>query len=81
MVYLDPEQHRALRTEAAREGISMAELLRRLVARHLEQRRGSRPVAQDAYLRIVALGASGRRDISERHDTYLVGALRRDRAR
>jgi hypothetical protein len=81
MIYLDVEQHRALRTEAVREGVSMAEVLRRLVGRYLDERRGSGRVPPKAYLRLVGLGASGRSDISERHDAYLTRALRRDRAR
>lgn len=81
MIYLDPEHHRALRAEAAREGVSMAELLRRLVGRYLAERRGSARVPAEAYLRLVGLGRSGRSDISERHDAYLAEALRRERAR
>jgi hypothetical protein len=80
MIYLEPEQHRALRAEAAQEGVSMAELLRRLIAHHLEDRRGTRPVPRDAYLRIVGVGASGRGDVSARHDAYLPDAIRRDSA-
>lgn len=81
MIYLEQDHHRALRTEAAREGISMAELLRRLIGRHLSDRSGSGHVPAEAYLRLVGLGRSGRSDISERHDAYLAGALRRERAR
>ncbi len=81
MIYLDPEQHRALRADAAREGISMAELLRRLISRYLDERRGSGRASPEAYLKMVGLGASGRADISARHDAYLAGALRRERTR
>ncbi len=81
MIYLETEQHRALRAEAAEQRISMAELLRRLVRNHLEGRRLSPRVPQDAYLKLVALGASGNPDISERHDAYVAEALRRDRSR
>lgn len=81
MIYLDREHHQALRTEAALEGISMAELLRRIVRGHLNGRRGPQPVPREAYLKIIGLGASGRSDISERHDAYLAEALRRDHTR
>lgn len=81
MIYLDQEHHRALRTEAAREGVSMAELIRRLVGHYLAERRGLGRVAAEAYLKLVGLGRSGRSDISGRHDAYVAEALRRERAR
>lgn len=81
MVYLDTEQHRALRIEAAREGVSMAALLRRIVGRYIDERRGTPKVPHDTYMKIVGLGSSGRTDVSERHDAYLVRALRRERPR
>ena len=80
MVYLDPAQHRALKAEARRLGISLAELMRRLVSEHLEKREGLPAVPKSAYLKIIGLGASGRGDISERHDAYLAEALRREHA-
>jgi len=81
MVYLDAEELRALRAEAKATGISLAEVLRRLVKEHLEQRGAAPPAPPEAYLKIVALGSSGRQDISERHDTYLAEALHREHAR
>ncbi len=81
MIYLDPEQHRALRKEAASQGISMAELLRRVVRRHLDGRGMSVTVPPDAYLKIVALGSSDHTDVSERHDSYLAEALTREHSR
>lgn len=81
MVYLDAQELRALRAEAKAKGISLAEALRRLVKEHLEQRPGPPPAPPEAYLKIVALGSSGRQDISQRHDTYLAEALRREHAR
>ena len=82
MAYLDKDQHRALRAEAAREGVSMAELLRRVVRKYLEDRIGGAPrVPRGAYLKLVALGTSGYTDVAERHDAYLAGALRDERPR
>lgn len=81
MVYLDAQQLADLRAEAGAQGISLAELMRRLVKQHLAE--GAVPLAvipPESYLKIVALGASGRQDISERHDTYLAEALRREHA-
>jgi hypothetical protein len=81
MVYLDSEELQALRMEAAKSGISLAELMRRLVGSYLEKGRSKSAAPPRAYLKIVALGSSGRRDISERHDQYLAEALRREHAR
>lgn len=80
MVYLDPEQLQALKAEARARRIFLAELMRRLVKQHLEECQGLPAVPPEAYLRIVALGSSGRQDISDRHDTYLGEALRREHA-
>lgn len=71
MVYLDADQLKALRVEARARGISLAELLRRIVGKHLGQRQWVPPGPSKAYLRIVGLGSSGQHDISERHDGYL----------
>lgn len=81
MVYLDHEQLQALRAEARVQRIPLAELMRRLVQQHLDGRQGAPPPSPDAYLKIVALGSSGRRDVSERHDQYLGEALHREHAR
>jgi predicted transcriptional regulator len=76
-VYLSPEQHRRLAEQAAREGVSLAALVRRAVAEYLDRREFRPPAARDAYLRIVGLGSSGQSDVAERHDHYLAEALSR----
>ena len=81
MVYLDPQQLKALKASARAEGVSLAALMRRLVTQHLEQRQPLPPVPPGAYPKLVALGSSGRSDISERHDAYLAQALQREHAR
>ena len=81
MVYLDPQQLQSLKAKARTEGVSLAALMRRLVTRHLDECQGLPPVPPAAYARIVALGSSGRSDISERHDSYLAQALQREHAR
>lgn len=81
MVYLEREQLRALKTEAHEEGISLAELIRRIVRAHIGKRDALAPPARDTFLRIVALGRSGCRDVSERHDEYLGGILRDEHSR
>lgn len=81
MVYLDLEQHKALKAGAHAEGISLAELVRRLVKNHLDKHEPIRPVPLAAYAKMVALGSSGRQDVSERHDTHLAQALWREHDR
>lgn len=74
-IYLYPEQHRALLNEAAQKGISLAELVRQIVTEHLERQGKSPTVPKEVFLRIVGMGTSGKKDISERHDYYLAEAL------
>jgi hypothetical protein len=80
MVYLDAGQLQALRAEAKAYGISLAELMRRLVSEHLEARKVSASSPREAYLQIIGLGSSGRNDIADRHDAFLAEALRREHA-
>jgi hypothetical protein len=72
-IYLEPEQHRLLKREAAEKGVSLAELLRQLASAHLR-----RDPSKCDYARIVGLGKSGQTDGSELHDTYLAQAIRAD---
>jgi hypothetical protein len=81
MVYLEREQLKALRARARAQRISLAELMRRLVAHHLREADIAPPVPTSAYEKLVALGASGRADVGDRHDAHLAEALRRDHAR
>ena len=81
MVYLEPREHKALKARARAEGISLAALIRRLVSEHLAEGPTVPQLAPDAYERMIALGSSGRDDVSEEHDAHLGRALRRDHAR
>ena len=72
-VQLTPEQHRRLRALAHREGVSVAELIRRGVDRLLDV---ESPDRQQLYARAAELvGAfvdgQGASDLAERHDAYL----------
>lgn len=80
-VYITPSQHRSLKKEAAREGVSMTEVLRRIIDLHLKGRRGLAAFPKESVMAFVGLGKSGRRDTSEHHDqaldeAYRGGALR-----
>lgn len=81
MVYLEPDQHRALKARARAEGISLAELMRRLARAHLARSRGLPAVPPGVYRNLVGLGASGRPDIGDNHDAELARALRAKHAR
>ncbi|WP_404980602.1 ribbon-helix-helix domain-containing protein [Carboxydichorda subterranea] len=76
-VYLDPLEHEALKRRAAEEGVSMSQLLRRLVRQQLGLRGATRAGA-DRLMRLVGIGASGWPDVSERHDDHLAEALGRE---
>jgi hypothetical protein len=64
-VYLEPSQERALRELAAREHVSLAELIRRSVDRYLAE---AIPPEQDPSLGLIGLGHGGPPDLSLRHD-------------
>lgn len=69
-IYLEPEQHRLLKREAEAKGVSLAELVRQLATDHLYKK-----PHRDDFTRIVGLGRSGARDVSENHDRYLGEAV------
>ena len=75
-VYLPASNHRAVRDEARRAGVSMTELVRRIVQQHLTGRGGVTVFRKDAVLSFVGLGRSGRARVSERHDEALDKAFR-----
>jgi hypothetical protein len=66
-IYLDPEVHQHLKERAKAEGISLFELIRRMAKDYLRKE-----AAPKDYLTIVGLGQSGKTDIAEKHDEYLV---------
>lgn len=69
-VYLEVEQHRLLKREAEAKGVSLAELMRELASDHLYKK----PQRED-FTRIVGLGKSGARDVSEDHDRHIGEAI------
>ena len=81
MIYLDAEDHQRLRREAHSLGISLAELLRRLVRGYLQQGGNLPAPNSDALQAIVALGSSGIEDISDHHDRYIGEALANEHSR
>lgn len=43
-IYIEPESDKALEAEAAREGVSKASIIRRLVAEHVREAHGGDPI-------------------------------------
>jgi hypothetical protein len=80
-VYLTKEQHRALTEEAKKEGVSMTERLRRILAAHFEGKRGITGFSKEDVLAFIGLGESGTMDASEHHDAMVDEALRDDAVR
>lgn len=72
-IYLEPEQHSLLKREAERRGISLSELIRRLIGQHFETNHSGETTS------IVGLGESGKSDIAENHDRYLGEAVSGER--
>ena len=78
MIYLEAEQLQSLRKEARSQRISLAELMRQLVTNHLVKGKSVPTASSEAYHKIVGIGSSGKKDISEKHDEYLGKALYRE---
>jgi hypothetical protein len=66
-IYLKPSQDQALRALAEREGVSLAELIRRSIDKYLAEL----PPEDDPAMDLIGLGRSGRGDLSTNHDRYL----------
>ena len=73
-VQLDEEQMRALRSEAARGGVSVAALVRDAVSAHLSRSENVRHRA----LAVAGRFASGRHDVAEQHDRELESVYAED---
>ena len=66
-MYIETGQDAALTVLAKKRGLSKAELIRESLTRYLS----SIPLNDDPAMGLVALGKSGKRDLSEKHDAYL----------
>jgi hypothetical protein len=71
-IYLREDQVQALRIIAERRDESLAALVRESVDRFLEEL----PPDEDPLLDIVGLYDSGRNDLAEKHDEYLVNMIK-----
>jgi len=76
-IQLTDGQHRLLRAAARREGVSMSEVVRRCIARFVDEEQEDR---QDLYARASDLvgkldDPQAATDLSARHDEYLDGVF------
>lgn len=71
-IQLRPEQHRKLKEEAFRRGMSLSALVREI----LEQRYGRHPrkkIDLEKAWAFVGAGRDSATDVAEHHDDYLAG--------
>ena len=67
-IYLEPEQDKIVGLLSKSSGKSKAAIIRSCISKHI----ASLPLENDPALDIMKLGASGKNDISEKHDDYLI---------
>ena len=66
-IYLDPEQQRIISLLSKTSGKSKAAIIRSCISNFI----ANLPLEKDPALNIMNLGASGEKDIAEKHDDYL----------
>jgi predicted DNA-binding protein len=67
-IYLEPEQEKMIELLALQTKKSKAAIIRLCISRYME----TLPLEEDPALNIINLGSSGIKDISEKHDQYLM---------
>ena len=67
-IYLEPRQDILLKVLSRKKGISKAAIIRESVDKFLKEI----PVEEDAAMGLIGLGGSGKGDLSDKHDAYLV---------
>lgn len=72
-IYLDPEQEKVIAHLSKTRGKSKAAIIRACISKFLE----SIPLDQDPALDIMKIGISGKKDISKRHDNYLISSIKK----
>ena len=67
-IYLEAEQDKIIGFLSKTSGRSKAAIIRTCISRYI----ASLPLKKDPALNIMNLGSSGKKDIAERHDDYLI---------
>jgi len=71
-IQLPEEQHRRLRAEAHRRGVSLSAVAREFIALGLErQEPATEPRRHEALLALIGCGRDTATDVSVNHDKYL----------
>jgi len=71
-IYLDPDQFKMIDLLSKARNTSKAATIRNCIALYIE----SLPLENDPALDLMNLGASGKKDISAKHDDYLIESNR-----
>lgn len=72
-IYIEPKQDYVLGNLAKKKGISKAEIIRKSLDKFLREI----PLEEDPGMGLIGLGNSGKRNLSNDHDKYLVRYARR----
>ena len=67
-IYIEPKQNHVLEILSKKNGVSKAEIIRKSLEKFLEEL----PVEQDPAMGLIGLGGSGRGNLSDQHDEYIV---------
>ena len=67
-IYLEPEQEKIISFLSKSSGKSKAAIIRSCISKFL----ASLPPEKDPALDIMNLGSSGKKDVAEKHDDYLI---------
>jgi hypothetical protein len=73
-IYLEENQYQMLRSQARREGRSLAAIIRGILQAHLGGRRNA--TAQDPFRRVLGIGKGDGSRVAENCEEYLYGAKR-----
>ena len=68
-IYIEPQQNHVLEDLSRKRGVSKAEIIRLSLDQFLREL----PVEEDPAMGLMGLGRSGKKDLSEQHDKYIVG--------
>ena len=67
-IYLEPDQDKVLGFLSRSSGKSKAAIIRSCISKFIE----NLPLEEDPALDLMNLGTSGKKDIAEKHDDYLI---------
>jgi len=76
-IYIEPQQDYVLGNLARKKGISKAEIIRKSIDKFLREI----PLEEDPGMGLIGLGNSGKGNLSNNHDKYLVRYARQKKRR